>query len=298
VIATAINENKVSHKKPPVPFSVFARDLNPSDNNFSQWLQLSVVRYTIINHLRSVNPSRYKLPFWLIYRNFDPGAEIIDERDVRVPLDPDTILVLPPWQEWRYYQPIDTIRHLVIGVDLPQISPFMARKHFMGARVIPGTGPWKRELVTLKVIADDLEADAVQTIASSCRVQGLCFKVFERILEGMPLLKSAPASVRKIIEQVDRNIATDFRHAVLEHIAGSRMKSLNRDFRSAFGVSATTYIRERRIARATDLLINSDWNLDRIAEQVGFGNRSYLSRVFSHHMGMSPSVYRSQRQLR
>jgi len=281
-----------------VPFSVFARDLNPSDNNFSQWLQLNVVRYTIINHLRSENPSRYKLPFWLIYRNFDPGAEVIDEKEVRVSLDPDTIVVLPPWQEWRYFQPLDTIRHLVIGVDLPQISPFMVRKHFMGAHVILGTGQWKRELLMMKSIADDLEANAEQTLQSSCRVQGLCFRVFERMLEGMPRLKSPPESVRKIIEQVDRSIANDFRHAVLEQIAGSRMKTLNREFIAAFGVSATVYIRERRISRVADLLINSDWSLDRIAENVGFGNRSYLSRVFSHHMGLSPSIYRLQRRLR
>jgi AraC-like DNA-binding protein len=280
-----------------VPFSVFAREYNPAANNFSQWLQLSVVRYSIVNHLRMEDPHRYKLPFWLIYRNLDPGAVIIDERDDRTPLDPGVIVVLPAWQEWRYFQPVDGVRHIVIGVDLPQMSPSLVRKHFLGAQVIVGVGTWKRELLAMREIADELEASEIQTTHNSCKVQGLCFRVFERMMERLPRFETPPEPVRRVIDHVDRDLSADLRQPTLERIAGCGMKRLNRDFHVAYGVSAAGYIRERRISRTADLLINSDWNLDRIADAVGFGNRSYLSRAFSLVIGTSPSLYREQRRL-
>jgi len=59
-------------------------------------------------------------------------------------------------------------------------------------------------------------------------------------------------------------------------------------------VSATGYVRERRIARAAELLLTSAWDLERIASASGFPNRHYLSRVFRQRMGLPPAAYRAR----
>ncbi|MNG29018.1 HTH-type transcriptional activator Btr [compost metagenome] len=47
-----------------------------------------------------------------------------------------------------------------------------------------------------------------------------------------------------------------------------------------------------RLTRARLLLVETQDSLESIAEQCGYQNAFYFSRVFSQHMGMSPSGYR------
>ena len=68
--------------------------------------------------------------------------------------------------------------------------------------------------------------------------------------------------------------------------AGVGPNRLDAEFRRALGASVAAYVRDRRLARAADLLITSAWDIDRIAEEAGFPNRHYLSRVFARRMGL------------
>ncbi len=81
----------------------------------------------------------------------------------------------------------------------------------------------------------------------------------------------------------------------LARASGVGEKPLNAAFRAAMGVSAAECVRERRIARAADFLLSSDWTIDRIADEAGFPNRHYLSRVFAARMGVAPAAYRARR---
>ena len=47
--------------------------------------------------------------------------------------------------------------------------------------------------------------------------------------------------------------------------------------------------------RASELLVSTDYSIDRIAEACGFANRYYFTRVFTQRMGLPPGRYRSER---
>ncbi|MGO4275503.1 helix-turn-helix domain-containing protein, partial [Paenibacillus sp. TAF58] len=47
-----------------------------------------------------------------------------------------------------------------------------------------------------------------------------------------------------------------------------------------------------RLQRAKSLLIDTDHTIDHIAEQCGYQNGFYLSRIFTAKLKISPSVYR------
>jgi len=66
-----------------------------------------------------------------------------------------------------------------------------------------------------------------------------------------------------------------------------------RRFRKAFGETPSELLNEIRLTRARHLLEGTTLKLDEIAEQCGYENGFYLSRVFSKKTGMPPSVYRS-----
>ncbi|TBL78548.1 AraC family transcriptional regulator [Paenibacillus thalictri] len=72
---------------------------------------------------------------------------------------------------------------------------------------------------------------------------------------------------------------------------------LTRRFTRAHGVSPNEYVTNLRLKKAQALLVNTHETLDRIARQCGYENGFYLSRVFTHRYGTSPSRYRASRKL-
>jgi AraC-like DNA-binding protein len=55
-----------------------------------------------------------------------------------------------------------------------------------------------------------------------------------------------------------------------------------------------TYLRERRLALAADLLREPDATLATVAARVGFSSAFALSASFKREHGMSPNEYRAR----
>jgi LacI family transcriptional regulator len=78
---------------------------------------------------------------------------------------------------------------------------------------------------------------------------------------------------------------------VLEHVAASRSQ-LEKKFRQCIGRSPQTEIRQVQMAKAKQLLLETDFPLKRIAELVGIEHPEYLSVIFKRHTKLSPGAYR------
>ncbi|MFH5186508.1 helix-turn-helix domain-containing protein [Paenibacillus sp. TAB 01] len=72
---------------------------------------------------------------------------------------------------------------------------------------------------------------------------------------------------------------------------------LTRQFHAACGATPMDYLTSLRIQKAKALLLETDMTLEQIAEQCGYENGFYLSRMFSKTMKVSPSRYRSMHRL-
>lgn len=67
---------------------------------------------------------------------------------------------------------------------------------------------------------------------------------------------------------------------------------LTRKYRTAFGSSPSEHVTALRMQKAKSLLSGTSYSLEKIAEECGYENGFYLSRIFSKRMGLSPSAYR------
>lgn len=67
-------------------------------------------------------------------------------------------------------------------------------------------------------------------------------------------------------------------------------------FKQKYGMTIHDYMNLYRIAKAKELLQNTEDSLASIAERVGYENDSYFSRVFKKSEGISPSDYRRGRK--
>ena len=65
-----------------------------------------------------------------------------------------------------------------------------------------------------------------------------------------------------------------------------------RNFKLYVGSTPMQFILQKRICNAEALLLNTEYNINEIAQIVGYDNSLYFSRMFKKIKGISPSEYR------
>ncbi|MBO4298805.1 MAG: helix-turn-helix domain-containing protein [Clostridia bacterium] len=80
---------------------------------------------------------------------------------------------------------------------------------------------------------------------------------------------------------------------VAEHCHCS-VSCLSHLFKGHTGMSVPQYLMKVRTDRAFDALIHSDDPIAVVAEQSGFVDPNYFSRVFTHYQGLTPSQFRKR----
>lgn len=115
-------------------------------------------------------------------------------------------------------------------------------------------------------------------------------------MKETPGVAEAPVQSDPIMQQVRGYLET---HALeplqLKEIAAAYKLTpvqLSRGFQASYDQKPISFLTELRMNQATKLLITTDWTVDAIAQACGYENGFYLSRVFSKHLGMSPSAFR------
>jgi AraC-like DNA-binding protein len=93
---------------------------------------------------------------------------------------------------------------------------------------------------------------------------------------------------------LEADLARPWTVEALARGAGVSRAALARRFTSLVGQPPMTYLRERRLALAADLLLEPEATLGAVAGQVGFSTAFALSLSFKREHGISPSQYRTR----
>ena len=67
---------------------------------------------------------------------------------------------------------------------------------------------------------------------------------------------------------------------------------LMRTFKKTTGISILEFITGERLWLAKELLVNTNYPINRVADMVGYGNYSYFTKIFKRNEGMTPQAYR------
>lgn len=106
-----------------------------------------------------------------------------------------------------------------------------------------------------------------------------------------------PENIERVRRTIEERLGKPLPNSVLAREAGLSVAGLERAFKRHFGTTAARYVTETRVREAAQLLSQTDQTLDDIAEQTGFPNRAYFSRVFKNITDEPPARFR-QRQRR
>jgi AraC-like DNA-binding protein len=103
------------------------------------------------------------------------------------------------------------------------------------------------------------------------------------------------SAVRKVLNTVEFNLREEWSLNTLSNICHIDPSNLAHQFKRELGVSITQYINFRRMEMAKRLL-GSGLYIQEIADQCGFFDVNYFTRLFKRQFGLSPRDYRKSVQ--
>ncbi|WP_407156163.1 helix-turn-helix domain-containing protein [Bradyrhizobium sp. STM 3557] len=101
--------------------------------------------------------------------------------------------------------------------------------------------------------------------------------------------------IRRISTYIDANLNDRVRISELAAMARLGPSHFRRAFKKCFGVSPHTYLTQRRIKRAQDLMMTTDASICEIALAVGFSDQAHLTTRFHRTVGTTPHAWRRER---
>jgi AraC family transcriptional regulator len=194
------------------------------------------------------------------------------------------------------------MRHLLLQVDGPALSAWLEDGFDIDAAFAPRL-----------MVSDPRLLQLGQLIAKECvsgnkgdRLyrDGLAVAVFGAL--GNPLAAGgdhraasgglAPWQLRRVLDFMRANLADSIDMAALAGITGLSKAHFSRAFKVSTGLPPHRWLLDARIAKARELLIDSELPLAEIALAVGFADQPHFTRTFGCIVGTPPSAWQRARR--
>lgn len=109
-----------------------------------------------------------------------------------------------------------------------------------------------------------------------------------------PVAEDERGRLSKLLDELRREPARDYRLADLAERAAMSTRSLQRHFSELTGCSPYEWLLRERVACAKEMLESSQHSLQHIAELTGFGSDEAFRRHFRRITQTTPQAYRKQ----
>ena len=223
-------------------------------------------------------------PFWRLYVPA-AGEAIVwfgeDEDRSEIHLVPDQAYLIPPRTTLNSRNPVPFSKwyvHFTLGPA--------------GDRASPGIFP---------VALTDQMKSALDQLKEASAAQPFPWVTAGLVSEALGQLDPEVWTARRVDSRVER--AMDFMYANLNRklssedvarAAGLSVRNLNHLFHQQVQMPPMRVLLDYRLDQACRLLRHSEESIEQIAEDCGFANRYYFSRLLKQHRGASPAAYRKR----
>lgn len=105
--------------------------------------------------------------------------------------------------------------------------------------------------------------------------------------------KEWPKSISKAVNFINHNYQQPIGLDEIVVASGLSKYHFTRLFHESTNTTPIQYLTKVRINKAMELLRNQELSVEQVAQQVGFANGNYFSKVFRSYLGTSPGNFRS-----
>jgi AraC-like DNA-binding protein len=245
-------------------------------------MQLSILVVAMVRQLSRWDYTDLSAPYWRLYYNGKRGAHIL-HGDRSYDMDPRQLTLIAPGTPFTRFlaSPVD---HFYIHFTLTShAAPLNGGIYQFEAS--------ESDIRRIAALSGQLRSNP-----SSYLVDLAGHELTARALTRVPLQDwlqiPTDGRVQKAMELIRQNQQTGIGN---EEIAGAVNMSVNgfiRLFSKHTGMSPQQYSLRVRLDRAGIMLHHTDKSIDAIAEECGFCDRNYFTRIFKKHRSMTPGRFR------
>ena len=231
--------------------------------------------------------------FWRLYMNFRDGAQIYSG-DNTIDLAANHIHFIPAWQRFsgRCHRTLD---HFFIHFDIVGLPGTLVRDVFDTPATLRDT---PHLVEHAKMLAQNTTDQP--PLSDIFRAKALVYQSIAHLIDQLPREKTRRCDtytqliepILPAIRYIDRAYGRTIHNNDLAARCHLSVDYFIRRFRECVDQTPAQYILERRINAAAQQLVFTHDPIEKVAEDSGFNNRFYFSRMFARLMGTPPAAYR------
>ncbi len=230
------------------------------------------------------NFSRVSAPYWRLYWNDRPGAELC-EGARRYRLTPRVLALVPPHLvlSTRNRLPVN---HLHVHFLL--LQPTLSEQARTTLISLKPAG--KRLLDAVLACLRRRPNDRKLSFLARALIEWTLSCLAEHAAPAPP----ADARLAGVLAYIEQHLGARLCNRDLAYQAGMSRNALIRLFHAQFGMTPHAILLRKRVEQACLRLQFTGASLDHIAEHTGFCDRYHFSRTFKRLQGVTPAAFRRQ----
>ena len=197
------------------------------------------------------------------------------------------------------------IRAIGVAFPLPSIRALGLQRDFMdlfgltdrSVLSMKAKAPPRIQAVAAEMLAPTIEGVAGQLLLSAQATEILARSLFvlRHRVDFEPPTGDRRVRLQAVREMMQSDLSYPWRIAELADRAGFSRRTLNMQFRAAYGVSASDYLRALRLDAAKEALIHQNLSVADVAYHVGYAHPANFATAFRRRFGCAPSHCRDQK---
>lgn len=250
-------------------------------------------------HFVRLDPPSWRFPvlqssFWRFYRNDHEGAWI-EHAGQRYVLEPGHFSFIPAGVRFSTNL-LQRVGHLYVHFDLLGLPYQVQRESFAAPVCLPLRPALEEALWKLQMELEQRKIDLLLQF----RIKAILYEALLLCLQNVPpehvqqsfASSEAVEAIVPALQYIEANLGASLSNSELASLCHMNTDYFIRRFRLSIRRTPVQYIQEQRVKRAEQQLLMTRLSLEQIAADNGFGSRSYFSRIFTRHTGVSPAAYR------
>ncbi|MEC3908264.1 AraC family transcriptional regulator [Tamlana sp. 2201CG12-4] len=251
-------------------------------------------------------------PFWRLYWNKNTGAYIVYKK--KIFLVPNQIYLIPPHTSYStgiidqkqipksdYFFKCSRIEskqdekiqmerqnilhfflHFTLGTDYDNIEP--------GVYSFDLNSDHQKMLT--QIIESLLENPKEFSLNTSFTIYSLILTAVNKITPEIKPSKVLHDKTYLAIDFIDKNLGNKITDTIIADVLGVSSTFLYNLFKKDMRLSPSKYVAKIRIEKAGNLLLYSDYSIEKIAGLCGFSDRYHLTKIFKKVKGTPPAAFR------
>ena len=272
-------------------------------------IKLFCCRYWMLEEWDCIDLS---VPFWRLYHNTLPGAEIMFQSRT-IQLRHDQVVLIPPHTPFSThlrFEHAPTSSERITGRQINDINDLKNHRSqeitdhlfihfnlgfpldFVKADIYTFACDYNAFQLLDGIKEACLEKTSVFSFNDCLKIKQLISQFLSKLPEDIWTYGIIDRRIFESMQHIEKHLSERISNETLSDQANMAVNSFARLFKVNAGVSVQQYILKARVEKACNLMYHTNKTIDEIAYECGFSDRHHFSKVFKQIMMITPAYYK------